>query len=412
MNILFIHQNFPGQFKHLAPALVKRGHDVRATTVTGKGAPGVQLYRYKLARGSSTNILPLAMDFETKLIRAEACAAALLDIKKSGFYPDVIVTHPGWGESLFAKEVFPRAKQLHFLEFYYSNEGGDVGFDPEFHKESFFEKARVKSKVPALLMSMMEMDIGLAPTQWQKSCVPELFHPKIDVVFDGVDSTTVIPFQSTSNRSAVKIKMADGQEKTIYQGDEVLTFVNRNLEPYRGYHVFMRALPQIQRERPNAVTLIVGGDGVSYGAKAPQGKTWKQLFLDEVINDLDMSRIVFLGTLPYDKYLRVMQLSRCHVYLTYPFVLSWSCVEAMSAGCVVVGSKTPPVEEFITHGKTGLLVDFFDTAALSNQVCEVLAHPEAYRSMALAAREHVIANYDLNTVCLPQQMALIEGLVH
>jgi glycosyltransferase involved in cell wall biosynthesis len=198
--------------------------------------------------------------------------------------------------------------------------------------------------------------------------------------------------------------------RTLRAGDEVVTFVNRNLEPYRGYHVFMRALPEILRRRPNAVALIVGGEDVSYGAPAPAGKTWKQVFLDKVKDRLDASRVFFVGRIPYANYLKVLQVSACHVYLTYPFVLGWSCIEAMSAGCLVVGSRTPPVEEVIEHRKNGLLVDFFDVAALAETVVDGLARPEQYAPLRAVARQTALKRYDLASVCLPQQLALIERL--
>jgi glycosyltransferase involved in cell wall biosynthesis len=196
--------------------------------------------------------------------------------------------------------------------------------------------------------------------------------------------------------------------RTLRAGDEVITFVNRNLEPYRGYHVFMRALPEMLRCRPDAVALIVGADGVSYGAAAPHGKTWKQIFLDEVKDRLDTSRVFFLGRLAYADYLKVLQVSACHVYLTYPFVLGWSCIEALSAGCLVVGSRTRPVEEVIEHERNGLLVDFFDVAGLADTVVHCLARREHYAHLRAAARETAVQRYDLATICLPEQLRLIE----
>ena len=191
--------------------------------------------------------------------------------------------------------------------------------------------------------------------------------------------------------------------------DEVITFVNRNLEPYRGFHVFMRALPALLRRRPNAQVLIIGGNDVSYGQPPPHGENWRTVMLRELHGQLPMDRIHFVGKVPYKVYLNVLQVSACHVYLTYPFVLSWSCLEAMAAGCVVVGSKTQPVQEVIEHGKTGLLVDFFDRDALVNEVVTVLDNRADYAAMREAARAHVVAHYDLMRVCLPEQLAYLHG---
>ena len=401
MNVLFVHQNFPGQFKYLAPHLAHAGHRVRALGIDGPGLPGVDLLRYKPQRATSKQTHPWAMEFETKVIRGEACAAAALELKKGGFAPDVIVANPGWGESLFLRDVFPSAKMLALIEFFYAARGLDFDFDPEFHQGDPARDAKLRAKNAHLLMALADMDRGFAPTEFQKSTVPEPYRAKLSVIFDGIDTNVVQPDPQASISVGAK---------TVRAGDEVITFVNRNLEPYRGYHVFMRALPEILARRPNARVLIVGADGVSYGASAPAGKTWKQIFFDEVKDRIDPARVHFLGRLPYEQYLKVLQVSACHVYLTYPFVLGWSCIEAMSAGCLVVGSRTPPVEEAIAHEKNGLLVGFFDVAALARTVCEALERPAEFAPLRLAARKTALNRYDLARVCLPQQVKLVEEL--
>jgi glycosyltransferase involved in cell wall biosynthesis len=401
MNILFVHQNFPGQFKHLAPAMVRAGHKVLAMGIGGAGLPDIQMVRYRPARNSSTDIHPLARDFETKLIRGDACAGAAVRIQRGGFTPDVMVVNPGWGEGLFLKDVWPKAKMLALLEFFYAAHGLDADFDPEFSVHDIAIDARVHVKNANLLMAMDSMDWGLAPTQFQHSVMPRVYRDRISVIFDGIDTGVVRP-------DAAATLTLPGT--TLRAGDEVLTFINRNLEPYRGYHQFMRALPRILRERPNATVLIVGGDEVSYGAPPPPGKTWKQVFLDEVGAQLDHARVHFLGRVPYETYLRILQVSACHVYLTYPFVLGWSCIEALSAGCLVVGSATAPVQEVIEHGKNGLLIEFFDPDALAATVIDALARPAHYAPLRAAARESAVARYDLATQCLPRQIDLIDRL--
>ncbi len=401
MKLLFVHQNFPGQFKHLAPHFARAGHTVKALAIDGAGLPGIETHRYKPGRATSRDAHPWAQEFETKVIRGEACAAAAQQLKAAGFTPDVIVANPGWGESLFLKDVWPRAKMLALIEFFYAARGLDFDFDAEFVREDLARNARLRAKNAHLLMALADMDWGVSPTEFQRSTVPAAYRDKISVIFDGIDTGVVRPDAGAS---------VTVNGSTLRAGDEVLTFVNRNLEPYRGYHVFMRALPEILPLRPNAVALIVGGDGVSYGAAAPEGKTWKQIFFDEVQNQLDPSRVFFLGRLPYVDYLRVLQVSACHVYLTYPFVLGWSCIEALAAGCLVVGSRTPPVEEAIEHGRNGLLVDFFDTAALAGTVVQSLAQPARYTPLRAQARASAVERYDLATVCLPRQAQLVERL--
>ena len=397
---LFIHQNFPGQFVHAALELVRLGHEVVALGIKGRAVPGVNYIRYEPKPPARVSEVEPSRDFETKIVRGMACAQVMEQLQTQGFNPDTIVAHPGWGESLFCKDVWPGARLLMFAEFFYSAQGADYNFDPEFARESVAARARLRIKNSVHLHALQAADAGYTPTQWQLSQLPQEYQHKIQVIFDGIDTDTVVPQPD----AVVQLQRAG---VTLRAGDEVITFVNRNLEPYRGFHIFMRALPRILRERPGARCLIVGRDDVSYGTKPAAGGNWRQVMLAEVGGQLPMDRVHFLGGLPYQDYLRVLQVSACHVYLTYPFVLSWSCLESMAAGCVVVGSRTGPVQEVIDDGVDGLLVDFFDTEALADRVVEVLQHPERHRELVKNARKRVAAQYDLRTRCLPQQIALL-----
>lgn len=403
MNLLFVHQNFPGQFKYLAPHLAAAGHNVQALAINRRDVPQVQVHQYQPSRGTSREIHPWTAEFETKIIRGEACAMAAMRLKAQGFFPDVIIANPGWGESLFLKDVWPDAKLLALIEFYYAARGLDYDFDPEFSHHELAADAKLRLKNANMLLSLDAMDWGLSATTWQRNTVPKAFHNHMSVIFEGIDTRVIRPDPSASLTL---------QGRTFCAGEEVITFVNRNLEPMRGYHVFMRALPEILRRRPKSTVLIVGGDGVSYGARAPEGTTWKQLFLDEVKDRLDTSRVFFLGNVPYATFAKLLQISACHVYLTYPFVLSWSCIEALSAGCLLVGSATPPVREVIEHNRNGLLVDFFDIDSLADTVSDCLARPAHYAPLRAAARQTAVRQYDLSTICLPLQMKLIEDLSH
>ena len=408
MNILFVHQNYPGQFKHLAPALVQGQHSVRALRQAQKGMPyakaGVVQVGWQAPRGTSPDSHPLAQDTETKLIRAEAAATAADQLKQKGWRPDLIVGHPGWGEMLFLDQIWPGVPQLHFLEFFYRNSGLDVGFDPEFPLENWQAAARVTAKAGPSLLALEAMTAGLSPTRFQASTYPAWSQGRISVIHDGINTTQAAP------NPAARLRIGPNGP-VLKPGDPVLTFVNRNLEPYRGYHRFMRALPAIQQKCPDAITVIVGGEGVSYGPAAPGGQSWKQLFLQEVQDELDLSRIVFTGNLAYGDYLNLLQVSACHVYFSYPFVLGWSCLEAMASGALVVGSATAPVEEVISDGETGLLVDFFDQQALVEAAAQALNHPERFGQIRQAARSSVVHRFDLETVCLPQQIQLIDRLL-
>ena len=408
MNILFVHQNFPGQFKHLAPALAQHGHRVVAMTMQKTNATewkGVRLVPYAATRGSTPDIHPWVSDFETKTIRGEAVFRAASALKASGFTPDVIIAHHGWGESLFLKDVWHRARLGIYCEFFYQPEGADTGFDPEFPPKDSAEVCRLRLKNLNNLLHFEVADAGLSPTHWQASTFPEPFRSKITVVHDGIDTQALAP------NPAVQLTL--NGTLTLSRRDEVITFVNRNLEPYRGYHIFMRALPQILASRPNARVLIVGGDDVSYGARPEGGQKWKDIFAAEVrphISDADWARVFFLGNIPYAHFVPLLQLSSVHVYLTYPFVLSWSLLEAMSAGAAIVASDTAPLAEAIRPGDTGRLVNFFDAAGLAQAVADLLDNPAERARLGGNARRFAQETYDLQRICLPRQLAWVHAL--
>jgi glycosyltransferase involved in cell wall biosynthesis len=410
LKILFVHQNFPGQFRHLAPALVQQGHSVLALKLQPVSADvstwqGVHLHAYRISRGSTANIHPWVGDFESKIIRGEACFRAALQLQAQGFVPDVIIAHPGWGESLFLKDVWPGARLGIYCEFYYHAQGADVGFDPEFASSDPGEVCRLRLKNTNNLLHFEVADAGLSPTHWQASTFASSFQSRISVVHDGIDTAALAP------NAAVSLTL--NAQLTLTAQSEVITFVNRDLEPYRGYHIFMRALPEILQRCPNAHVLLVGGDDVSYGARPPAGQTWKEIFAREVrpdISDADWARVHFVGSIAYPHFVVLLQLSTVHVYLTYPFVLSWSLLEAMSVGCAIVASDTQPVREAIHHNETGRLVDFFGVAALANEVCTLLDDPVQRARLGRNARAFAQANYDLKTVCLPRQLAWVQAL--
>ena len=405
MNVLFVHQNFPGQYLHLAPALAAReGHQVVAlSTRPGVSMPGVRTVVYPMEEKPSRTIHPWLAEQEVKVIRGQAVARAARVLRNEGFRPDVVCAHPGWGEALFVKDVWPDARMICFCEFYYRAQGSDIGFDPEFPTPDDDELCRLRLKNAHHLLSLEAADHCVAPTRWQRDQFPPEFRPGIEVVFDGIDTERACP----KEEAVVRLRR---DRVALSRADEVVTFVARNLEPYRGFHVFMRALPRILRERPKARAVIVGGDEISYGRKPPGGRTWRQVLLKEVGGDLDMGRVHFVGRLPYGAFLDVLRVSSAHVYLTYPFVLSWSMLEAMSVGGLVIGSSTQPVREVIRHGENGLLVDFFDVPGLARTVSEALADPDAFGRLRGAARQTVVSDYDLNTVCLPRQLDMVERL--
>ncbi len=407
MRYLFIHQNFPGQFCHVAKVLA----DDPSNEVIGIGeAPNLKSRPALHARIRVLSHQPhgsahkethhYLRDFEGHLRRGQTVVRLLLKLRdEDGFQPDVIVAHPGWGEGLFLKDIFPNARIIQYFEYYYQGTGGDVGFDPEF-PSTLDDQLRVRIKNTTQLHSLIGCDQGVSPTAWQQSRYPAELRNKIEVIHEGIDTEIVKPDAG----AWVEI---NGQR--LQAGDEIVTYVARNLEPYRGFHTFMRSLPKLQALRPNAKVIIVGGDEVSYGKRLPEGQTYRQRYCAEVQDRVDWSRVFSVGKLPYADYLKVLQISAAHVYLTYPFVLSWSMLEAMAAGCLLVASDTAPVKEVIEDGQNGLLVDFFDHDRLANKITEVLANPEIHPPLRNSARKTIVEQYDLKTLCLPKMLRFLRS---
>lgn len=381
MRILVVHQNFPGQFGHLVHAWAARpGWEVRA--LGRDTAPGLAgfggLVRYRPKRDVHAGQHPYLRKVEAATLHGQAAARAMLDMKRAGFVPDAIVAHPGWGETLYAKDVYPDARLIHLCEWYYAAQGADVGFDPEF-PATLDDHARVRTWNALHALNLTQCDAGVSPTRWQRERHPAPLADRIAVQHEGIDVERLGPGASA--------QVVTPGGAVLRPGDPVVTYVARNLEPYRGFHVFMRALQRIQRMDPRAHAIIVGADGVSYGRAPADAPNWRERMLREVA--IDPARTHFLGRLPYAGYLRVLQVSAAHVYLTYPFVLSWSMLEAMACRALVVGSDTAPVREVVRHGENGLLVPFFDEAAIAGAVCAALESPAAYAGLRERARADV-----------------------
>jgi glycosyltransferase involved in cell wall biosynthesis len=400
MKVLFIHQNCPGQFKHLAPSLARSpGNEVVFITRPGKPElPGVKKLEYTPARKVSSTTHRYLRSMEEGVLNGQAVANVANTLRESGFRPDVIVAHVGWGEALYVKAIWPGVPLLAYFEWYYRPFGSDVDFD---QKPTTDDVCRINTRNAMHLLSLEMADWGITPTRWQWRQHPLVFQPKLSVIHDGIDTDQVKPNPQVTGTLKAGL--------SFKAGDELITYVARNLEPYRGFEPFMRAAALILKRRPQAHILVVGGDGTSYGKAPEAGQSYRQLMLQELGDDLDLSRIHFLGRVSYAVYLRFLQLSAVHIYLTYPFVLSWSMLEAMACGCAVIGSRTAPVEEVIQDGLNGLLVDFFSPTDIAGRVDEVLDHPDRMAKLRQAARQTVLDHYALTT-CLRQQAQLISDL--
>ncbi len=378
MRLLVVHQNFPGQFGHLVRAWANRpGWDVRALgNERAPGLPGFDgLLRYRLARTVRADQHLYLRQTEASTLHGQAAARAMLELKRGGFSPDAILAHPGWGETLFAKDVFPDARLVHLCEWYYNANGADLGFDPEFPLR-FDDRARIRMWNAQHALDLIHCDGAVSPTHWQRSRYPSVLQDKIIVQHEGIDTEGLAPDPTAA------VRLPSGL--LVKAGDPVITYVARNLEPYRGFHVFMRTLQQIQQHDRRCQAVIVGGDDVSYGSRPEDATCWREKMLREV--KLDPARTHFLGRITRAQYVKVLQISAAHVYLTYPFVLSWSLLEAMACGCAIVASDTAPVREVIRDGVNGRLVEFGDCNSIANAVHSAIDTGRGMQDLRLQAR--------------------------
>ena len=404
MRVLFVHRNFPGQYVHLARYLGSdASNEVVFITQRRDGQlPGVRKIIYR-PRGVSAPYVNHAMrDSEAALLNAQEVARVALDLRETGFVPDVMLGHNRWGEIWYLRDIFPHSPLVGYFEFFHRLQGADVGFDPNDPVTPNMASS-IRNKNLGNLLGLDAANIGQCATHWQKSGYPKRYRPIMHVMHEGIDSQVAAPDPTARLH-------VPGTQIELAAGDEVVTYVARNLEPYRGFPIFMRSLPRILDRRPKAHVVIVGGDGVSFGARLPEGRTYREESLKELGDSLDLSRVHFLGRVPYSTFLKVLQISRVHIYLTYPFVLSWSMLEAMSAGCLVVGSKTAPVEEVIRDCGNGLLVDFFSPEEIAARAIEALEDSHVYHTIRHNARLTILDEYDLRTICLPAHMNLVNAL--
>jgi glycosyltransferase involved in cell wall biosynthesis len=402
MKVLFIHQNFPAQFNQLAAHLSNQaGNEVFAL----KQPPAVEFEKvvvvpYRFLNDPLEQVHPLLDEMESKVLRGEAVAEAALRLKNKGWHPDVIIGHPGWGELLFIRDIWPTAKLVVYCEYYYQAQGQDFNFDPEFQDMRYRTIERMKMKNTVMLSALADADMAYSPTQWQHQTFPAHLRERIEIIHEGIDTHYFKPDANAVFHIANK-------NVTLRSGDEVITYAARSLEPVRGFHQFMRALPQVLEDRPNAHVVIMGSEKTSYGLAPEDFESWQDKLLAEVGHLLDPQRVHFTGFLPKEHYLTVLQVSKVHVYLTYPFLLSWSMLDAMACGALVVGSDTGPVTEVITDGKNGFTVPFFDTQTLAQTVvAQLQANPNKTKTIKMSARKWMSTKLNQQK-CVKNLLALI-----
>jgi glycosyltransferase involved in cell wall biosynthesis len=329
-----------------------------------------------------------ARELDDGVRRAEVVFKAAYGLRHLGFTPDIIIGHHGWGEMLNLGDVWPGVPMLGYMEFYYQFDAADVGFDPEFpHDPLDYPRIRAKNAINHIALNLG--GLGQTPTQWQLSTYPEWARKRIEVIWEGVNLKTCSPDAKVRKHN---LKIGD---MTIRPTDKLVTYVSRDLEPYRGFHVMMRTLPHLLRTRKDIKVVMVGGDGISYGSPPRQGGTWREVMLKELGSDIDLERVVFPGRIPYDLYISLLRRSDAHVYLTYPFVASWSLREALATGCPVLGSDTQPVREFITHGDNGLLVPFLDPKRMAGSILDLMEDKALTRKLRGNARQYAEARLDM-----------------
>ena len=404
MRILFAHQYFPGQFQRIARHYVGSGrHDIVAFhrgLRDGRSMPqidGIRMFEYGqevVADRPRDHVL-----FGTEEFIRESASLAIHahELKESGWLPDIVYSHTGWGTGAFLHDIFPDAKFVKYCEWFHNNtsESGEF-LAPDRPFESRIMTSLMNIPV---LSDLARADLLIAPTEWQKSQFPSHMRGAIEIAPDGVNTTLLKPDPHAT------FELADGRRFSA--GDRVITYVARGADPFRGFRQFIDALAIVQERDPGVEAIIVGDKTVYYGAGNGTDSHFNEVMASARI---DMARTHFTGTLPYEQYCKVLQVSAAHVYLTVPFILSWSALEALSAGCAFVGSATSPVQEFVTHGENGLLADFFDVEALAANIAHAVAGGSDIDAMRMKARKTMLEKWSAENA-IARHEALIAKLM-
>jgi glycosyltransferase involved in cell wall biosynthesis len=414
MQVLYVHQNFPAQFGHVASHLansLKWRCDFISETPAGE-AGGVRKLQYKLAGGATQHNHFCSRTFENTIWHCDAVYQATKVRKAAGYRPDLIVGHSGFGSTLFLRELYPDVPCINLFEFYYHPHGPDS--DMDFRADLGWplddqKYLRARARNAMILLDLQNCDAGYTPTHFQRSRFPQEYLPKIDCIFDGVDRSIYHGFEE-------KLRPVDADRTvagvTIPAGTRLVTYVSRGFESMRGFDRFMAVADRVGRQFPDVKFLVIGSDRIAYGGDSAylgEHKTFKDWTLAR--GNFDLSKFIFPGKVHPLELARVLAATDLHIYFTVPFVLSWSMMNAMSCGAVVLGSSTAPVKEMITDGQTGLLADFFDTEAMATRAVGVLKDPAASRPIGRAAEAMIAEKYSLEAV-LPNMIRMYENAVN
>ncbi|MEM6354384.1 MAG: glycosyltransferase [Pseudomonadota bacterium] len=384
MRIVFAHQNFPAQFGAFGGWLAQQGWDVAFLSAAETINPPERTVavRARPSREPAQETHRLARSMERAAINGHAMASAAMKLVENGFRPDVIMAHSGWGSGTFLKAVWPDAAFVPYLEWYYNAPATDR-LPGETAEVTPDQRAVAISRNMPIIADLAQAAGALCPTLFQRDQLPAALRDGIAISHDGVDCTVNAP----DREAQLEVGGAPLPPEA-----EIVTYATRGMEPHRGFPEFMRALARLQQSRPRLHAVIGGEDRVCYGAALPEGESWKARLLSEL--DLDLDRVHFVGLQPRPAYRRMLQASHAHIYLTVPFVLSWSLLEAMAVGAPIVASDVAPVREAMRDGIHGRLIDHTDIDALTGAMAATLDAPDAGRQMGLRARQQVLERYD------------------
>ncbi len=381
MRLLFVHANFPAQFRRLVPWLANLGHDIIFIAENREwhapSAEGIRIQRYKPHRsGGSEYLHPYLRRFDSAVLTGQAVYRACREISSKGWTPDWVINHVGFGCGFYLRDAFPNARRAALFEWYYNSYGSDVEFLQK-GQVGPDRQMRLRTWNAHILLELADVDIAVTPTSWQQSQFPKHLRSSLKVIHEGIDWQE---FSRLRLSRPAQPPCLDGKENC-----EVVTYVSRGFEDYRGFPQAMQAFAELQRRRPNVQILIAGSDVVAYGAERTDGRSWGQWARQEA--GLDSERTHWLGALQTNEYQQLLAWSDVHLYLTVPFVLSWSLIEAMAAGCSIVASDTEPVREVISDRDNGLLVDFFDVQAQVKAIEILLNNERLAFSLGQAAQK-------------------------
>lgn len=400
LNILFMHSSFPGQFKYLSLYLSRMQHH-RVTFITGDQnleLEGIDKIIYRPEQTISSNSHRLLQYYEKAIVVGDAAASEALKLREQGYKPDVIYGYSGSGVTLFIKDIFPDVPLISFCEWFLNADGPEAAFDEYLCDAD--DRIKIRCAYSGMLSDLCFCDSAVTSTHWQKRQFPEMFQRKINVIHEGIDTDTCKP------DFGAEFYIRD-KHLVLGSGDEVVTYGTRGMELYRGFPQFMEMVSKLQKKRPNVHVVVAGEDATFYGPPRC-GDTWKEIMLKKF--DYDMNRLHFVGTLPFSEYIKLLQISSVHVYLTYPYILSWSVLNAMATGCCVVASDTPPVLEVMKDNINGLLVQFHDVEQLTQKVEHVLNHRDQMKRIRYNARQTVLEHFDIRNL-LNRQVLLIDNVI-